>query len=487
MTVLRRAMAMAVVVLVLVVAVLVGPVSAEPKQIEVRTVPPLAGVELELDGEKTRTGADGTASFSTEDFRNAGERLVVIDDRVELPTGDGYYEYSRTFGQSLNLALAFDLYREVSFRFVTLQGRELTVDEIDTLQLKNSLGGRFEDVDRTAPVVVHANRVVSSPTGPVIRDIVWSIDSVMVGSSNVVNRSEVRFTPATENAIEVTTLFFDATFTVGDLFFGFATGDSLLVEDPNGVVTDYPLVDGALALDDLPRGDYRVTVVGPGLNLSRPVALSRNQEVDLALLSYLDLTVGAVGLVLFATGTFITGWRRRKRRQAHRRSAGDPDSSKTLDQPTGDKMPIRSLWPDLVPAVVGSDVDAEEEALEWTPDLVPDSPQGQHPLQVWREKLVALRWVMTARRHGGRIIEAVRRRAARIRSEGTIGSGALDYIDALRSAADQFGAGSLIEERPARPDDSVGVSSPLSVATLPQDGARPLVRVVALSGPRREQ
>jgi len=287
----------------------------ETRPITIRTVPPLEGVRVELDGTEATTDASGVATIEVTDPRDTASRLVVLDEQVPLPTGDGHYQLSRLFGRSVELVLGYDTYREVGFTFVTLQGRKLALDEIDSLQLKNTLGGRYEDVDRSAPVLLHANRAVSSPGGPTIRDIVWSIDSVMVGTSNVVNRSEVRFTPATETDIVVTTLFFDAKMSVSDLFFGFATGRAVLVEDPNGVVTEYELDNGELELHDLPRGDYNVTVLGPGLKLPRPVALSRDQTLDLALLSYLDLAVAGIGLFSFVTGTFVIGLRRRGRQK----------------------------------------------------------------------------------------------------------------------------------------------------------------------------
>jgi hypothetical protein len=281
--------------------------------VEIETVPPLAGVRVRLGDQEATTGADGTASLTTSDLDDTAGRLVVIDRRVPLPGGGGHHELSRVFGESGNLVLGFDLYREVSFTFRTRQGRLLGTEEIDSLQLKNTLGGRYDDVDRQRPVLLHANRAVASPGGPVIRDIVWSIDSVMVGTANVVNRSEYRFTPASETDIEVTTLFYDAEVVVNDLFFGFPTGRTLLVEHPDGRITEHGLRQGSIHLEDLPRGAYRVAVDGGPFRLWRPVALSRDQVVDVALLSRLDLGVAAAALATFVVGTMWIGLRRRRR------------------------------------------------------------------------------------------------------------------------------------------------------------------------------
>ena len=301
------------------------PADAAPAQsarvVTIHTVPPLAGVTVQLDGKEAATDDEGIATVSTTNIDDTASRLVVVDSQVPLPTGDGHYQLSRVFGESLDLVLGYDMYREVSFRFQTLQGRALTYDEIDSLQLKNTLGGHYDNVDRSAPVLLHANRAVSSPTGPIIRDIVWSVDSVMVGTSNVINRSEVRFTPTTQTDVLITTLFFDAEIIVTDLFFGGPVEGTVLLEDPAGLVTEHPVVDGKVHLEDLPRGDYTVTMIGKGLKMSRPVALSRDQTVDLALLSYKDLALVGVGLAIFVTGTFVIGLRRRARRRRHRAAA----------------------------------------------------------------------------------------------------------------------------------------------------------------------
>ena len=67
-----------------------------------------------------------------------------------------------------------------------------------------------------------------------------------------------------------------------------------------------------------------VTVDGPGFSFSRPVRLSRNQEVELEVLSYLD-----IGLALFVGLAFVIGLpliRRPDLRLSIRRVATNPSS-----------------------------------------------------------------------------------------------------------------------------------------------------------------
>jgi hypothetical protein len=220
------------------------------------------------------------------------------------------------------------------------------------------------------------------------------------------------------------------------------------------------------------------------LKLSRPVALSRNQDVDLALLSYLDLTVAAVGLLVFASGTFIAGWRRRKRRlaQRHRDSPADrvpPDLIEALaDEPRSEEPAVDG------PAVQWSraerrPVPAAADRPEPGPLREPVARSSPHPAPAtaWRQRIVHTRLVVVARREHARMIEAVRRRPDRIRAEGTMGSGPLGYLDELRSAASRLGADTRRgEDRPDPAGELVGVARSLGTDTsdsaTPGDGAQ---------------
>jgi hypothetical protein len=108
-------------------------------------------------------------------------------------------------------------------------------------------------------------------------------------------------------------LFYRTEVIVKDAFFGFPIGDAVLVTSPDGRVDRFPLAEnGTVNLPSLPRGDYSIVVEGPGPGMARPVAISRNQVLDLKFYSWLD--IGLVGgfLAAFAIGTLGLGWWRRR-------------------------------------------------------------------------------------------------------------------------------------------------------------------------------
>ena len=63
----------------------------------------------------------------------------------------------------------------------------------------------------------------------------------------------------------------------------------------------------------MPRGDYTLVSTGSGPHLTRPLAISRDQEVDLAFYSWLDILLALGVLLAVAGGMALWGTRRRRR------------------------------------------------------------------------------------------------------------------------------------------------------------------------------
>ena len=321
-------MALRAALALVVIAITVGPGTAHaspahaPRQatgVLVETIPPIPGVRVELDGIVATTDDDGRIVFPDAETKQAGRRVQVLDTELLSDDGQTRYRFLRTYGRSSPIRLAWNTDQKVSFEFETVNGVSIGPDELTSLHLKSSVGAILDDVPMNEPVWLHGSRVVTRRTGPEESAILWSVDRVMVGDSNVVNRSQTRFEPLVTPHVQVPVLFFDAHFTTRDAFFGFPAGTALLLTHPDGRETRHPFVDGELTLTALPRGEYVTVVEGPGLHLERPVALTRNQDVELKLFSWLD--VGLVGLVLvtFLTVPLLIGTRRRRRLRAGNR------------------------------------------------------------------------------------------------------------------------------------------------------------------------
>ena len=100
-----------------------------------------------------------------------------------------------------------------------------------------------------------------------------------------------------------------------DLLFGGAVGSSVALTYPDGQRTTVRLgQDGRATIQNLARDLYTVRVDAPGYSFDRPVALSRNQYIDLPVLTYLDIAVVAACVLLVAGGLFVIRVRTRRTR-----------------------------------------------------------------------------------------------------------------------------------------------------------------------------
>lgn len=192
------------------------------------------------------------------------------------------------------------IYRQVRFRFVDPRGRLVDPKRIASVTLRSGTGTTRRVTGRD-PVWLPAERTVPLEGGLARTSVEWSVQSVMVDGSNVVNRGQQRFVPGEQREVSISVLFFQATFSVRDTLFGFPLGSAIRLRFPDGRVRRYPLANGAsLQLSALARGQYEVSVDARGFSFTQPVSLSRDQRVAVRVTSYLDVVVlgGAIGAIV---------------------------------------------------------------------------------------------------------------------------------------------------------------------------------------------
>lgn len=280
--------------------------------VKVRTVPALAGIPVTIDGSTFLTNRHGVANVTH--FRNGAlsEHLEVGDARV----APGIRTiFSRWYGnpdrhQVTELKAALDVEYLVSWRFVDLQGDPVDPGEISSVALKSSHGllATFDNLQLQRPQWLQGSRVVSTPQGPLSKEIYFTLEEVLVDGSSVVNRSQQRFLPAEKPELVFSLLFYSAEIKASDALFKFPLGSAVRLRFPDGHWERYELGDGAqLTLPKLPRGEYWIEVEAPGFSFLRPVTLSRNQEVDLEVLSYLDIGLVVGVLISLALGLLLLG------------------------------------------------------------------------------------------------------------------------------------------------------------------------------------
>jgi hypothetical protein len=193
--------------------------------------------------------------------------------------------------------VGFEVSYPVNLAFVDLAGRPVDAARVSSVVLRSSDGYRHS-LDGGQTQWLRANRVLRRLTGLESLEMAYSVESVSVDGANVVNRAQQRFYPSRDLKWQIELLLYSVRFTARDALFGFPIGSGVYLEHPDGSTEYSPFgADGELKMESLARGLYHVQVAGaPGFAFSTPVVLSRNQEVALLVISYIDM----VTIVLLA-------------------------------------------------------------------------------------------------------------------------------------------------------------------------------------------
>jgi hypothetical protein len=303
------------------------------------TVPAVTGLPVTLDGITKLTDAAGKAHMETGRGPDLENRITLSPTReLTIEGKQVLVRPARIYASDRNVQIAVDLAYFVRFRFSDPEGTELDASRIGTVVVKSETG-EIVTVPAAEGSWLQGNRVVGGGGAPRVRDLAWSVQEIRYAGSNVVNASQQRFLPAEQPDVPVELLFFGMTVRMRDALFGFEQRGSVDLEYPDGSTQRLPLGDdGELAVPALPRGEYTLTPVGPGPRISRPLALSRTQDVDVSFYSWLDLLVVGLLVVGVAGGLAWVGARRRGTgRRQPTRGAGPPEDEETAETAAGER------------------------------------------------------------------------------------------------------------------------------------------------------
>lgn len=280
----------------------------DPVIVSIQTFPARANVPFSLAGRTAWTDDQGIAYLSADELSGAHTNLTLPETNLDATTR---VTLGRTFwDRNTQVRAALDISHPVTWSFVDLDGRPVDPQRITSITLKSSIGAviTFDTNQVRQPQWLHASRVVPTHLGLIQKDISYGLESVVIDGTNVVNRAQQRFFPTSQRSLQFHLMFYSLRVTSRDAFFGFATGSEIQLVYPDGRTQVVPLgARGEASIERLPRGEYRVTVVGSGLATPRPLALTKNQDLELALLSFLDLGVLLGSLFTLAVGVLLIG------------------------------------------------------------------------------------------------------------------------------------------------------------------------------------
>lgn len=288
-----------------------------PGTLVVHAIPNWAGIKFELDGKTFVTDSQGVVRIDvgrwSTDLRS---RIKVLDNRLEDGSAASFtgWQHWRS-PHSKEIDATFRISEPITFSFVDMSGASVDSSMIDSLVIKSKAGDivTFSGAD-LAGATLPTSTVINTPKGLSIRSTEYMVDQVFIGGTNVVHRAQQRNTFATSRHWTISLLFYGVTFRAKDAFFGSPIGKSIIVQSADGSQQHLSLDEnGEVVIPRLPRGEYSVSVMGGGYSPPRPIMVSRGQEVDLKVISELDVLllislvgVAVLGLVIIGRPFLVT-------------------------------------------------------------------------------------------------------------------------------------------------------------------------------------
>lgn len=276
--------------------------------VAVQTMPAVAGFPITLDGETVRTDEGGKATFTSTDHNSVVTRLSYGDADVTLGGKPVHASGVKVYFKDQDtVRLALDVSYPVSFHFTDLNGTTIDAPNVTSIRIKGSTGALMT-VPAHGTTWLLGTRAIILLRDLVTTDVMWTIQDVQYAGSNVVNSSQQQFFPQRDSDVAVKLLFYSTKIHARDAFFGFPVGSAVTLTYPDRTQQRVPLDhNGNVFLPSLPRGNYDLVVDGPGPGIHRPLAVSRNQAVDLKVYTWLDFSVALLAILAFTGGLVILG------------------------------------------------------------------------------------------------------------------------------------------------------------------------------------
>lgn len=306
-----------------------APPFAGFRLLTVKTVPPVPGAQFSIDGRNFGADGKGVAqTLVTPDQRGAirtsrDAHLTVATPTIEYRPGvrarfagwSGGGDYRPGTPPNETQTATFGIEYLTSFSFVAPKGDSVPTRRLTSMRLRSGTG-QVLDLHTFDSIWLQGSRAATGPNGLAVVDVSYYVDRVIASGANVVNTAQQRLFPSHVQQARIKVLFFDARFSVNDALFRGTTGSSIALELPDGTVRDVKLgKHGTAVLRGLPRGTYHATVHGSGPALAQPLTLSRNERVDLKVLTWLDIAVLGSVLVGVVVTILVVARRIRRRRR----------------------------------------------------------------------------------------------------------------------------------------------------------------------------
>jgi hypothetical protein len=291
----------------------------EPARTAIYTVPPVPGLAFKLNDQTYVTDETGVANIEVGSSGVYTLEVMPIEDgtlpsniRMEFARwNDNVFTKNRQvyFPRDRRLEVGFTVSYQVSQEFFDLKGVPVDPGRIDSITVRG-VGNTFT-FDKAGPIWLPANRLTRR-IGERLEseEILYYFREILVDGANVVNKSEQRFRIRPDDVGPVELMLYSVRFSARDAMFRFPIGKGIARTYPDGHTEEILFSDSEAAevtISAMARGSYSARIIGAGGSAPpTPVHLSRDQNVELLMLSYLDIAlIISIPLLIAITFFFI--------------------------------------------------------------------------------------------------------------------------------------------------------------------------------------
>src|SRR5215211_2159990 len=292
----------------------------EPARTAIYTIPPVPGITFKLNDQTYVTDESGIANIEVNTSGIFTLEVMPIDEAT-LPSNirmefarwnDNVFTQKRQvyFPRDRRLEVGFTVSYQVNQEFFDTTGEPVDPGRVDSITVRG-VGNTFT-FDKAGPIWLPANRLTRR-IGERLEseEILYYFREILVDGANVVNKSEQRFRIRPHDVWPVEVLLYSARFSARDAMFRFPIGKGVALTFPDGHTEEFLFSDpenAEVMVTGLARGSLSARIIGAGGSAPpTPVHLSRDQDVELLMLSYLDIAL-IIGIpLLIALAFFFIG------------------------------------------------------------------------------------------------------------------------------------------------------------------------------------
>ena len=291
----------------------------EPAKVAIYTVPPMAGVGFKLNHQLYTSDENGVVNLAVAASGIYSLEVLPIDED-NLPSNtqmeferwnDNVFTANRQIylPRARRLEVGFIVSYQMDQKFYDTTGAPVDPKRVSSMVIGGI--GNIYTFDKAGPVWLPSNRLTRR-VGERLesQEILYYFRNVTIDGANVINRSEQRFHIRPDDTWPIQVLLYSVRFRARDAMFHFPIGRGIELIYPDGHQEQFLFnsEDAEVTISALARGSYSAKIIGVGGSAPpTPIYLSRDQDAELLMLSYLDIAL-IIGIPLsIALAFFFIG------------------------------------------------------------------------------------------------------------------------------------------------------------------------------------